>query len=140
MSFRTVERSSFEEYMASDADSAEDREDQAAFRDKMLARFPYSVVLKVSFPELDFADRWCWQEFGPRDGECPRSPCEYPVCKRTDPHFHTGKWTSNWITKTDYDFGFNEWYFAEPADRDAFVANVDNINWGENFPKKPRGS
>jgi len=135
MSYRTVERSSFEEYMASDADAADDRDAEAATRNELLARFPYSVVLKVSFPELDFANRWCWQKFGPRDGECPQGRCEYPVCDRTDQHSHAGKWTSHWITKTDYDFGFNEWYFAEGADRDAFVANVDNINWGENFPK-----
>jgi len=39
------------------------------------------------------------------------------------------------LVKTDYDFGFNEWYFAESEDCDFFVANVDKINWGEHYPK-----
>ena len=41
----------------------------------------------------------------------------------------------HWFAKVDYDFGFNEWYFAESEDYDLFVANVDKINWGEHFPK-----
>ena len=39
------------------------------------------------------------------------------------------------FTKTDYDLGFNEWYLAEKADRECFLANVGDINWGEKYPK-----
>ena len=135
MSIRTVESSSFDEYLASDDDSLEDRAAQEVDRNNRLSRFPHSVMLKVSFPEMDFANRWCWQNFGPCDGECTQRHSEYRVCDRNEPHSHMGKWASHFYVKTDYDFGFNEWYFAEGADRDRFLANVDNINWGENFPK-----
>jgi hypothetical protein len=135
MSHRTVVTSSFDEYLASDDDSIEGRTAEEVDRKERLTRFPFSVMLKVSFPELDFANRWCWQHFGPCDGECTQRYSEYRACDRAEPHSHTGKWTSHWFVKTDYDFGFNEWYFSERADRDLFVASVDKINWGENFPK-----
>lgn len=135
MTYRTVEASSFEEYLASDDDSVECRAAEDASRKERLNRFPYTVLLKVSFPEIDFANRWCWQNFGPCDGACNQRNAEYCVCDRSDLHSHVGKWMSHFFVKTDYDFGFNEWYFAESADRDLFAANVDNINWGENFPK-----
>jgi hypothetical protein len=135
MSHRTVEASSFEEYLASDDDSREERAAQEVDRNKRLSRFPHSVMLKVSFLELDFTNRWCWQYVGPCDGECTQRYSDYRVCDCSEPHSHVGKWTSHWFVKIDYDFGFNEWYFADSADRDQFLANIDNINWGENFPK-----
>jgi hypothetical protein len=135
MSHRTVVASSFEEYLASDDDSVEERAAQETDRNQRLLRFPYSVMLKLSFPERDFANRWCWQNFGPSDGECTQRYSEYRVCDRAEPHSHDGKWTCHWFVKTDYDFGFNEWYFAESVDCDLFVANLDTINWGEHFPK-----
>jgi hypothetical protein len=135
MSYRTVVASSFDEYLASDEDSIEECASQVVDRNARLTRFPYSVMLKVSFPELDFANRWCWQNFGPCDGECMQRDSEYLACDRADSHSHVGKWTSYFFDKTDYNFGFNEWYFAEIADRDQFFASVDKINWGENYPK-----
>jgi len=69
MSYRTVEVSTFDEYLASEGDSFEVRAAEEVDRRDRLSRFPYSVVLKVSYPELDFANRWCWQNFGPSDGE-----------------------------------------------------------------------
>lgn len=135
MSHRTVVASSFEEYLANEDFSTEFRAAEEVDRAARLTRFPYSVMLKVSFPELDFANRWCWQHFGPSDGECIQRDAEYRACDRTEPHSHVGKWTSYWLEKTDYDFGFNEWYFAEGADRDLFVANIAKINWGEHYSK-----
>jgi hypothetical protein len=135
MSHRTVIASSFEEYLASGGDPADERAAQEVVRKERLSRFPFSVMLQVSFPEIDFANRWCWQNFGPCDGECTQRYSEYPVCDRTEPHSHVGKWTSYFFGKTDYNFGFNEWCFKEITDRDSFFANVDKINWGEHFPK-----
>ncbi len=135
MTHRTVEPSSIEEYLASEDDSLEDRSAQELDRNARLSRFPHSVMLKVSFPELDFANRWCWQNFGPSDGECTQRYSEYRVCNLSMPHSPAGTWMSHFFAKTDYDFGFNEWYFAEIVDRDWFVANVEKINWGEHFPK-----
>lgn len=135
MTYRTVLLSSFDEYLASDDDSVEERRDQEVKRNERLSRFPHSVMLKVSFPERDFANRWCWQNFGPGDGECADQYSEYSACGRNEPHSHAGRWMSYWFVKTDYDFGFNEWYFAESADRESLMANLDNINWGEHYPK-----
>jgi hypothetical protein len=135
MSHRTVVPSSFVEYLASEDDSVEERAAQEADRNQRLSRFPYSVMLELSFAELDFANRWCWQHFGPSDGECLERYSEYSACKLAERHSHIGKWTWHWFVKTDYNYGFNEWYFSEAADRDFFVASVDQINWGEHYPK-----
>jgi hypothetical protein len=134
MSHRTVILSSFEEYLASEDDPLEERAAQELDRNERLLRFPYSVMLQVSYPELDFANRWCWQNFGPRDGECTQRYSEYSACDFREPHSHFGTWTSHWFVKTDYDFGFNEWYFAERADREQFFENVEIINWGDHYP------
>jgi len=65
MTHQTVVLSSYEAYLASENESPEDEE-----RHRRLSRCPYSVMLEVAFPELDFANRWCWQRFGPAHGEC----------------------------------------------------------------------
>jgi hypothetical protein len=135
MSHRTVVISTFDDYLAEEVESLEERAAEKAERAGLLIRFPHAVMLKVSYPELDFADRWCWQRFGPRDGECMQRYSEYPACERTEVHSHSGKWTSHWWVKTDYDFGFNEWYFADSSDRESFAANVKNISFGENYHK-----
>ncbi len=135
MSHRTVVLSSFEEYLASDDVSIEKRAAEELNRNNRLLRFPYSAMLQVSFPELDFAQRWCWQHFGPCDGECTQRYSEYRACDVDDPHFHVGTWASEWFAKTDYNFGFNEWYFAERGNCERFIANVENLYWGEHYPK-----
>jgi hypothetical protein len=135
MSHRSVVISSFEEYLSDEFASVEDPAAETADRNIHLSRFPYNVMLQVAYPELDYANRWCWENFGPGDGQCLQRDSEYRVCERPDPHSHVGKWTSHWWAKIDYDFGFNEWYFAESDDRELFVANIENINWGEHYPK-----
>jgi hypothetical protein len=138
--FRTVILSSFEEYLKYLVEYENANNDLLAgenqWRTEKMSRFPYAVMLQVSYPELDFTNRWCWQNFGPFEGECYRGHKEYSVCDRDEPHCHIGKWVSHWHAKTDYDFGFNEWYFVEMSDRDLFIANLDNIHSGENFPKQ----
>jgi hypothetical protein len=133
MSHRTVIMSSFEEYLASEDCLPEARAKEEGERKDRLSRFPYAVTLQVSFAELDFANRWCWQHFGPGDGECFQRQSDYPVCSIPEPHSHTGKWMWYFLVKTDYDFGFCEWYFSEQADRDCFLTNVGEINWGEKY-------
>ena len=135
MGQRTVEMSSFDEYLACEDDSPAERAEATADRTERLTRFPHSVMLKLSFAELDFAARWCWQNFGPCDGKCWQHESRYRVCDRGEPHSHSGKWTEHWFVKTEYNFGFCEWYFAESADRDRFLANIENIHWGEDFEK-----
>jgi hypothetical protein len=124
MSHRTVVPSTFEEYLASDDDSLEERAAQEANRNGRLSRFPYSVMLKVSFPELDFANRWCWQTFGPSDGECTQRFSEYRVCDRTEPHSHVGKWTAGWL------------WVAEGEPRPA--PRVNSARWRRETPARLR--
>jgi hypothetical protein len=70
MSYRTVVLSTFEEYRNCSEDSPQECAEEERDRQERLVRFAYAVMLQVSFPELDFANRWCWQRFGPSDGEC----------------------------------------------------------------------
>ena len=133
MSLRTVILSSFEEYLTSMDYPSEVRAEEERERMGRLERFPYMVTLQVSFAELDFANRWCWQHFGPSDGDCLQRQSDYPACNNLEPHSHTGKWMCYWLAKTDYDFGFCEWYFSEQPDRDFFLAGVGEIHWGEKY-------
>jgi hypothetical protein len=59
---RTLERSTFEAYLAECSHPDEYATSDEASRDEILKRFPFSVMLKVSYPELDFANRWCWKK------------------------------------------------------------------------------
>lgn len=137
MTYRTLILSSIERYLESEDDSIEDRALQSRERLDRLVRFPYPVMLELAFPELDFAIRWCWQQFGPMDGDCTQKYSEYRICTDDAPHRHSGKWTTHWFVKTEYNFGFDEFYFGEQDDRDLFVANLAEINWGENYPRNP---
>ena len=135
MTHRTLKLSSIESYLANEEDSPEGRDAEIREREDRLRRFPYSVMLELAYPELDYAHRWCWQRFGPRDGPCRQKDSEYKACLDETEHPHTGKWASYWYVKTDYDFGYNEFYFAGQADRDLFLAHLPDIHWGEHYPK-----
>lgn len=136
MPSRTVERVEFEEYLQEvypdgAAGTGQARITEQHERESRLIAFPFTVLLKLSYPELDFASRWCWQQFGPAQGDCQQSSSEYPACLVSGPHSHEGRWVTHWLEKTDYDHGFNEWYFASQADQERFQAFVPHINWGE---------
>jgi hypothetical protein len=107
---------------------------EAQERQALLVEFPHSVVLEVAFPEMDFADRWCWQHFGPARGECQQHQSDYPVCSVVEPHAHEGAWCRRWLEKTDYEFGYCAWYFVSAIDRDRFLAFVSELSWGERYP------
>jgi len=138
MTHCTVKLASYESYLADEYA----KDVQASYRDleererqAMLQKFPHSAVLQLAYAELDYSNRWCWEHFGPSDGECMQSDSEYRTCERVGPHSHEGRWHSRWLAKTDYDFGYNEWYFASAADRADFLEFVPGINWGEHYPK-----
>jgi hypothetical protein len=140
MNHRTVLLATYDDYLDTEypvtaADSAAARTADIQEHQARLKRFPYSVVLQVSFPELDYANRWCWQQFGPAHGECLESYSQYPSCDLQTAHTHDGTWLTHWLAKTDYDFGFSEWCFAQQESRDRFLAFVPLVNWGERFPK-----
>ncbi len=41
----------------------------------------------------------------------------------------------SFLGKTDYNFGYNEWYFESEIDQQLFLLSVSDINWGEKYPK-----
>ena len=142
MTVQTWGRDDFEgyldfEYPLERHGSAAARADETRNRNTRMASFPHSVLLRVAFAEMDFANRWCWQQFGPSDGQCLQPYSEYPACSMSGKHEHRGTWMSHWLAKTDYNFGYNEWHFSNLADRDRFVEYLPQVNWGENFPKQP---
>jgi hypothetical protein len=137
---RTVVQSTYDDFLASEYAQASVNADMARAleiqeHEARLAIFPHSVVLQVAYPEMDYANRWCWKQFGPAYGECLQASSEYTACELREPHKHDGKWLTYWLAKTDYDFGFNEWCFAYSADRDRFLDFIPQISWGERFPK-----
>lgn len=135
MTHQTVVLSNIDHYLCCGGDSDHERAELLELRQQQLSRFPHSVMLQVAFPELDFINRWCWLSFGPRDGDCTQKDSEYRVCHSEPPHSHEGVWTDRWFTKTDYNFGFNEWYFANKLNCDTFIQHISSFNWGEHFPK-----
>ena len=141
MTLRTVERTDYDSYLeymypGASAETADERDADIEQRRVRLAAFPFAVILKVAYPEIDFANRWCWQQFGLPHGECHQRYSEYPACDSRDPHSHLGTWMTSWLVKTDYDFGFNEWYFQQQADQNRFLEFAPQINWGEHYPKR----
>jgi hypothetical protein len=56
--------------------SDEERSEIEAERRERTAKLPHTVIVEGSFPEYDVAGRWCWQNVGPRDGECVDSSSE----------------------------------------------------------------
>ncbi len=140
MTYRTAIHSTFEDYLVSTDETQQELEEQQSARHETLSNFPFSVMLQVAYPELDFVNRWCWQSFGPHQGECFQirsgyKSSEYPACDLALPHSHIGTWRHRWLVKTDYDFGFCEWYFSNKADHVKFLAFVPSIHWGEKYPK-----
>ena len=117
------------------------------------ALFPNRAVLEGLYDEHDYAAHWCWRNVSPANGNCCDWQSAYPACplvlstayvKRwtyrdkdwekvsyKDPgkHVHEGTWSSLWLGKTDYDYGFHEYGFANQGDRDRFLAAVPNFNW-----------
>ena len=96
--------------------------------------YPFSIILALAYPQMDFANRWCWQQFGSPQGRCDDHQSEYPSCNETTPnHHHEGRWRTHWWEKLDYDFGYNEWFFAEQMDYEAFYAFIPHISFGEHY-------
>jgi hypothetical protein len=126
-------------------------------------KFPYTAVVEGVYPEHDFSHRWCWQQFGPPEyKECHDHDSDYPGCpivlateyiatgtykgsdgtmkdwqekryKQPEKHSHEGDWTTVWLGKTGYDYGFTEYYFLSEKARDAFILAAPDFGLGENY-------
>lgn len=129
-------------------------------RAKLLVRFPYAVVATGFYYEHDYACRWCWQNISPEDGNCSAWQSEYPACplvlateytaqgtwmdkngkilpwerkRYTNPgnHVHEGQWSFFWLGKTDYDYGYGEYYFRDESDRENFLVALSTFQTGK---------
>lgn len=106
-------------------------------RQLLLSSFPYSTVIEGVYEEHDGLSRFCWNEFGPKD--CAKCPgpyygCNYYPLNKEDedefpPHSHSGNWTSLWLGKFGYDFGYEEYFFRFEVNRDCFLAAVPNLKF-----------
>jgi hypothetical protein len=132
---RTLELTTFEDYSACCLTDSLAANEVSLKRQAHLAQFPHQVMLLLSYAEVDFVERWCWQHLGPMDGECMQYQSEYRVCQEGANHSHSGKWLRYWHEKIDYNYGYCEYYFSELHDKDAFTMEIPKFNWGENYPK-----
>ena len=136
--------------------------EQEQKRKEKLLEFPHSVVVEAAWPTFDFANRWCWRNFGTQDGVCHEYHSEYPACdlvlatefyaehpykdadgliteyreieyKNPGDHSHTGIWTTGFGEKTDYDYGYSEYFFKNKENLDLFVENIPTFNLGEKY-------
>lgn len=130
--------------------------------EELRKKYPFHVMVEGYSPELDFATRWCWQNFGPYVGPCGDHYSEYPACplvlaieeykvRRTykdregvekeywepsrDPgkHSHEGTWDLFSLGKTGYDEFFMEYYFSNEEDAKKFRDLAPTFGLGENY-------
>jgi hypothetical protein len=130
---RTVVVSSFAKYLADSPERTEPFSDETEARNLRKLRFPYSLMLELSFAEYDFTNRWCWQQFGAADGDCQEKDSQYRTCHVDHDQSHIGPWCCHWFAKTEYNFGYCEWYFFAEEDLKRFEAFVPRICWGEKY-------
>ncbi len=127
------------------------------------ASFPFAVVLEGATTEHDFVERWCWQSFGPPTRlQCHDDSSEYPGCplvlateeimvssyfdkegkkqehtyktyQEVEAHAHDGVWTTKYLGKSGYDYGYNEYYFQNEQDYKKFVEAIPMFGLGENY-------
>lgn len=149
--------SSYEEFLTHDKTWNEEARTEA------LIKFPYTAVVEGCYPEGDVSHRWCWQQFGPPEcKQCYDYASEYPACpmvlaieeyiikksykdkdgkvheydfhtREPEKHGHEGTWTTVWLGKTGYDYGFTEYYFLNEVDRDKFIVTAPSLDLGENY-------
>lgn len=142
--------SSYEAFLVHDKAWNEER------RQEVNQQFPYIAILEGAYPEHDFSHRWCWQQFGePEYKQCHDHGSEYPCCplvlateyktsyiyegkecfeknyRQPEKHGHSGNWTTVWLGKTGYDYGFSEYCFLSEKARDTFILSPFSL--GENY-------
>ena len=118
-----------------------ERQDALERKHEELLQPSYTVITEGEYSEHDYACRWCWQHISPKHGQMQQLQSEYPACSLVleteyieqgtiqdkdgtekpvkwkayqDPgeHTHQGVWTSLWLGKTGYDYGFTVLLFC----------------------------
>ena len=138
MTHRTAILSDIEAYLDYEAFTPEVRAEEIADRNSRLLLFPNAVLLQVAYPELDFANRWCWNQFGPADGECTQKDSYYRICEVDQPHSHSGSWMTHWLAKTDYDLDSMNGTLQSATITIASLRFYLNLTGARNFPNHDR--
>ncbi len=117
-------------------------------RDQTHRKFPYVVTIDSNKESIDNMVDWCWEEFGPKSGECNRKECwengtkveyaqprllvgipyETRYMQAKHIHNHLGDWALVWALKTTYEDGFCDFCFkhADQAVFFKFMFGFDN--------------
>ena len=117
-----------------------------------ILEFPFFIKAEGYYPAHYFAERWCWRNFGPKNGFCDAIQSDYPACEQVliservqdgekvyskpNDHSHLGTWESLWIVKSGYDFGVSTYMFKSEQDKKLFEAHLEagQFGLGENWP------
>ncbi len=103
--------------------------------------FPHTTLVSWIYQDMDVAEDWCCETFGPpliidhiqedllrETAEIFGSPINIEhikyetsiTCREKRSTNASGKWATLWLGKTDYDFGYQQFFFKDPADKEAF--------------------
>ena len=115
-------------------------------RQKVHERFPFVVTCEGDYYENEEIKSWLWRKIGPRDGQCeeeyyPPDLVNCPIFKEAEEdcdgfwktkegdlvpvHNHQGIWTTCWLTKTGYDYGFVDFCFLHEEHMQMLVEKLN---------------
>ncbi|RTK96340.1 MAG: hypothetical protein EKK64_04380 [Neisseriaceae bacterium] len=120
--------------------------------------FPYFLILKAAYEVHDALHEFIWEKFGePHLDSCGCCYSYYNFCPKIDEqsivcdcegekylfykdvpdHKHNGDWTSIWLTKSGYDFGFGAILFKNKDLYEKCLNEIRNFNF-EVFSKEKK--
>jgi len=98
-------------------------------RRQFLASLPNSVIVEGEYSELDMAVNWCLTNIGQPDITSTWKCVAQGAGESQEiAGLQNGQWANQWFYKTDYDYGFMEFYFRSPADPARFVEAVPSFS------------
>lgn len=104
-----------------------DWEDQfEADRITILRNLTFSIVTEGACPELEMAVTWCLDNIGQRSSEIGEN-CNYRRLGEISRKQPGNSWNELWYGKTEYDYGFSEFFFENESDLNAFELQVSNF-------------
>ena len=108
-----MRESSYETCVKTYSDIGRREKEADAQRVEKLKFLPFSVVAEGAYPELDMADQWLLEHAG---------------------HESEKGWQKIWYGKTEYDYGFTEYFFKDETTRQKFVDEIAHF-----YGERPNG-
>lgn len=91
-------------------------------RNKINKKFSFSIVVEGLCDELSVAVQWCLDNISRRN----ISVGEDYIFRKLKENSPDGLWTELWYGKTDYDYGFSEFFFKNQEDLSKFERQINN--------------